>query len=268
MRVAGTELTCNYDTVTDAPGEHNRQMRKTATKPPAAAPVEVDDRDPSDAGPGRRTGLDRVDVVAAARHLVVRDGPAALTMRRLATELDVGTPTIYWHVGSRDELVAAIVRTQSERLAERPVAGTTGRDRVLSAALHIYAGAIEHRAITSLAHQAGMDALLLHHLEAALVAEVEAAGLVGDGCADAVRAILVVVTGALVLALRDPSRFPEAYRSGALWAGSDAPVAPATRTALRADPDLDALTAATLRAVVDHHVPAPDASGPTDRGDT
>ena len=116
--------------------------------------------------------------------------------------------------------------------------------------------AIEHRAITSLAHQAGMDALLLHHLEAALVAEVEAAGLVGDDCADAVRAILVVVTGALVLALRDPTRFPEAYRSGALWAGSDASVAPATRTALRADPDLDALTAATVRAVVDHHVPA------------
>ena len=48
------------------------------------------------------------------------------------------------------------------------------------------------------------------------------------------RAILVVVTGALVLALRDPSRFPEAYRSGALWAGTDASVAPDTRSALRA----------------------------------
>ena len=149
-----------------------------------------------------------------ALDLVVRDGPGALTMRRLATELDVGTPTIYWHVGSRDELVAAVVRIQSERLAERPVEGATARDRVFSAAVHIYAGAIEHRAITSLAHQAGMDAVLLHHLEAALVAELEAAGLVGEACADAVRAILVVVTGALVLALRDPSRFPEAYRSG------------------------------------------------------
>jgi hypothetical protein len=108
--------------------------------------------------------------------------------------------------------------------------------------------------------------VLLHHLEAALVAEVEAAGLVGDACAEAVRAILLVVTGALVLALRDPSRFPEAYRSGALWAASGAPVAPATRAALRGDADLDALTAATLRAVVDHHVPAPDASGPSERG--
>jgi AcrR family transcriptional regulator len=236
-------------------------MRKTGTAPAPVARDEV-----GDAGPGRRTGLDRADVVAAALDLVVREGPGALSMRRLATELDVGTPTIYWHIGSRDELVAAVVRTHAARLAERPVAGTTARDRVLAAALQIYAGAIEHRAVTSLAHQAGMDSLLLHHLEAALVAEIEAAGLVGEAGAEAVRSILVVVTGALVLALRDPDRIPEAYRSGVLWAGSDAPIADGTRSALRTDPDLDALTAATLRAVVEHHVPAPGGSGPIDRG--
>jgi AcrR family transcriptional regulator len=203
-----------------------------------------------------RTGLDRADVVAAALDLVVREGPAALTMRRLAAELDVGTPTIYWHVGSRDELVAAVVRRQSERLAERPVEGADARERVLSAALHIYAGAIEHRAITSLAHQTGTASLLLHHLETALVAELEAAGLAGEACADALRSILLVVTGSLVLALRDPSRYPEDYRADVLWAGSPAPVGAATRAALCAEPDLDALTAATLRAVVDRHVPA------------
>jgi TetR/AcrR family transcriptional regulator, tetracycline repressor protein len=200
-------------------------------------------------------GLDRADVVAAALDLVVREGPGALTMRRVAAELAVGTPTIYWHVGSRDELVAAIVRTQSERLAERPVEGTTARERVLSAALHIYAGAIEHRAITSLAHQTGTASLLLHDLEAALVAELEAAGLTGAVCADALESILLVVTGALVLALHDPSRDPEDYRTDVLWAGSPAPVAPDTRAALCAGPDIDALAAATLRAVVDRHVP-------------
>jgi AcrR family transcriptional regulator len=245
-------------------------MRKTVTTAeggrPADANAEVDEEPRADAGPGRRAGLDRADVVAAALELVVREGPAALTMRRLATELDVGTPTIYWHAGSRDELVAAVVRAQAERLADRPVEGETARDRVFSAAFHIYAGAIEHRAITSLAHQSGMDAVLLHHLEAALVAEVEAAGVHGEACADAVRAMLVVVTGALVLALRDPSRAPEAYRPSALWADSEAPVTADTRAALRAEPDPDALTAAALRAVVDHHVPAPEASGPTVRG--
>ena len=200
-------------------------------------------------------GLDRTDVVAAALDLVVRKGPDALTMRRVAAELDVGTPTIYWHVGSRDELVAAIVRTQAERLAERPVDGTTARERVLSAALHIYAGAIEHRAITSLAHATGTSSLLLHDLEAALVTELEVAGLTGEACAEALRSILVVVTGALVLALHDPTRDPEDYQPDVLWAGSPAPLAPDTRAALCADPDIDALTAATVRAVVDRHVP-------------
>src|SRR5262245_58201161 len=161
----------------------------------------------------RRAGLDRDEVVAKALDLVVREGPGALSMRRLATELAVGTPTIYWHVGSRDDLVAAVVRAQAERLAERPVEGTTARERVLSAARHIYGGAIENRAITSLAHQTGTDSLLLHDLEAVLVAELEAAGLVGEACAAALRSILVVVTGALVLTLRDVARLPVGLRS-------------------------------------------------------
>src|SRR6187551_241753 len=116
-----------------------------------------------------RTGLDREAVVAVALDLVVSEGAAALTMRRLATELDVGTPTIYWHVGSRDELVAAIVQLQSERLADRRIDGRSARDRVLSAARNMYAGALEERAITSLAHQTGTSALLLQDLQAALV---------------------------------------------------------------------------------------------------
>ena len=60
-------------------------MARTAT-PPEQGPATRS---------GRRTGLDRGDVVAAALDLVERDGAAALTMRALATELDVGTPTIH-----------------------------------------------------------------------------------------------------------------------------------------------------------------------------
>jgi AcrR family transcriptional regulator len=184
------------------------------------------------------TKLDRDEVVSVARELVLREGPAALTMRRLATELAVGTPTIYWHVGSRDELVAAVIDAQAERLAERPIEGRAARDRVLSAALHIYGGAVEERAITSLAHQTGTSARLLARLEDALVAELEAAGLHGAVLGDAVRSILVVVTGSLVLTLRDYASRPD-DRDEALWSGCD----------------LEVLTTDTLRAVVHRHVP-------------
>lgn len=207
-------------------------------------------------GPGRRTGLDRRDVVAAALDLVVAEGPAALTMRRLAGDLGVATPTVYWHVGSREELIVEIIRCQADRLAERPVEGATGRDRVCSAARNIWASALENRAITSLAHQTGTTSLLGHRLEIVLVQELEAAGLVGKAAADAARAILIAVAGALVPALRDRSSVPEPYRAEVLWATTDAPISEDTRAALSADPDLDALSAATIRAVVDHHVPA------------
>ncbi len=205
---------------------------------------------------GRRTGLERADIVAAALVLVERDGPAALTMRRLATELDVGTPTIYWHIANRDELISEVVRMQSTRLAETKVTGKTARERVYRAARHIWTSSIEHRAITSLAHQAGMSSLLTHHLEAALVMELEAAGLVGRDAAEASRAILSAIVGALVIALRDVSASPPDYRPDALWAATDAAITPATRKALRTASDLDALSAVTLRAVVDHFVPA------------
>ncbi len=205
---------------------------------------------------GRRTGLDRQDVVAAALDLVEREGPGALSMRRLATELDVGTPTIYWHVGSRDELVAEVIRLQSNRLAEQPIVGTTPRQRVFSAARHIWTSSIEHRATTSLAHQTGTSSLLAHRLEAELVIELEAAGLVGEAAAEATRAIISTVGGSLLLALRDLSAYPAEYRPDALWADSDAPIAPETRAALRDEPDLEALSATTLQAVIDHYVPA------------
>jgi AcrR family transcriptional regulator len=205
---------------------------------------------------GRRTGLDRDDVVAAALELVEREGPAALSMRRLATELDVGTPTIYWYVGSRDELIAEVIRFQANRLAEQAVEGTTPRERVFSAARHIWTSSIEHRAVTGLAHQTGASSLLAHRLEAALVIELEAAGLTGPRAAEATRAILIAVGGALVLALRDLSAYPTEYRPDALWADSDAPIAPETRAALCSPPDLDELSATTLRAVIDHYVPA------------
>ena len=219
-----------------------------ATAPPPAPDVA--------ARSGRRTGLDRADVVAAALDLVEREGAAALTMRALATDLGVGTPTIYWHVGSRDELVAAVIGLQADRLAEQEVVGRTARERVFSAARHIWSSSIEHRATTSLAHQTGTTSLLAHRLESALVVELEAAGLTGPVAADATRAILMTVGGALVLALRDPAGYPAEYRPDALWADSDAPIDPATRAALCAHPDLDRISATMLQAVIDHYVPA------------
>ena len=201
------------------------------------------------------TKLDREDVIAAAVDLVSAEGPGALTMRRLADKVGVGTPTIYWHVGSRDELVAEVIRAHSRRLAELPVEGDEPADRIFSAARNIWSASIGHRAFTSLAHQTGTSNLLVRPLEEALLAELEAAGLDGGDAARAAWSILAVIGGSLLLELRDLSSVPADYQPTALWESSEAPISASTRAAMGSEQDFDAVCQTALRAVIDACVP-------------
>ena len=205
---------------------------------------------------GRRAGLDQADMVAVALGLVEREGPAALTMRRLAAELEVTTNTVYWHVGSRDELIAEVIRARSTEMAEREVIGSTARERVTSAARNIWDNAFANRAVTSLAHQTGTTALLEHPLQVALAREIEAAGLAGDAAALAMRAILATVGGFLVGALRDESAIPAHLRSPSLWSMTEAGLDPTTVGALSEPIDHEAVFTTTLDVVVGAHIPA------------
>lgn len=54
-------------------------------------------------------GLDRSAVLAAALAVLDREGRAALTMRRVAHELDVAAPSLYAHVRSKDDLIDGVL---------------------------------------------------------------------------------------------------------------------------------------------------------------
>ena len=204
----------------------------------------------------RHAGLDRDDVVKAALLLVDEGGTEALTMRRLAGELGVATTTIYWHVGSRDDVVDAVIRRHSERLGEQAPSGDTPRQRVMSIARHLWESALAHQGITRLAELHGETSVLNKHLEVAMARELTAAGVVGEDARDALRAILICVGGFLVLALRDERAItPERSRT-AVWSGVEDPdVDPSTRLALTTQVDLPALFERTVQTVVDTHVP-------------
>ncbi|MBC8364198.1 MAG: TetR family transcriptional regulator [Actinobacteria bacterium] len=205
----------------------------------------------------RHAGLDRDDVIDAALLLVDEGGPEALTMRRLAGELGVATTTIYWHVGSRDDVVDAVIRRHAERLGRQAASGDTPRRRVMSVARHLWDGALAHRGITRLAELHGGASVLNEHLEVAMARELTAVGVVGDDARDALRAILICVGGFLVLALRDERAItPERSRT-AVWSRVEDPdVDPSTRRALTTQVDLPALFERTVQAVVDTYVPA------------
>ncbi|MES2529745.1 MAG: helix-turn-helix domain-containing protein, partial [Pseudomonadota bacterium] len=56
----------------------------------------------------RRTdGLSKARIVDAAIQILDTDGESALTFRALAAHLATGSGAIYWHVASKDELLAA-----------------------------------------------------------------------------------------------------------------------------------------------------------------
>jgi len=223
---------------------------------------------PNIEGPGRRVGLDHDRIVESALALVESGGPDALTMRKLAADLGVSTTTIYWHAGSRDEIVTAIIKRMSERQAHAPITGTSPRQRVMSAAERVWQSALTHREVTSLAHRSGSTSLLELDLEVVIARELDAAGLRGTEARDALRAILITVGGFLVLALRDDAAIADERTSHALWSEiTDPDIDPTTITALTKPIDMAELFERTVRAVVDHYVPAADEPSTTQEPD-
>ena len=61
---------------------------------------------------GRPPKLSVPAIVAAAIELLDREGPDALTMRRLGAELGVEAMSLYRHVPSRDALLDALADAQ------------------------------------------------------------------------------------------------------------------------------------------------------------
>jgi AcrR family transcriptional regulator len=59
---------------------------------------------PSRATGRRRQPLSREVIIEAAVRVLDAEGADALTVRRLGEELDTGSATLYWYVGSKDEL--------------------------------------------------------------------------------------------------------------------------------------------------------------------
>jgi AcrR family transcriptional regulator len=65
---------------------------------------------------GRRLG--RADWIRAGHDLLVRSGPASLTLARIAQSLGVTTGSFYWHFGSRAEFLSALAEEWVRSLLE------------------------------------------------------------------------------------------------------------------------------------------------------
>src|SRR5512144_2068316 len=98
-----------HTTRSSQPSERTAPMPDQSSRPRPRAGRAWVSLDPSAAAEPRRPSLTRPRVVRAALRLVDEKGRDALTMRALASELQVSTMALYNHVHDKDELVDLMV---------------------------------------------------------------------------------------------------------------------------------------------------------------
>ncbi|WP_310727291.1 helix-turn-helix domain-containing protein [Streptomyces sp. N2A] len=197
-----------------------------------------------------RTALTGEEVLAAAARLVREHGPAALTMRRLATELGTAVTSIYWHVGNRESLLDALVERTVREMGEIRPTGRTPHARVVSVARALYAALRERPQLIAMVHERGLTERMFLPAQQALVHELHAAGLRGRPAAEAVRAVQFQVVG-FVLVERARERSPAQHPGeGELWDSATAEHDPALARTLAAPADPERLFTVALEALV------------------
>src|SRR5947207_13783231 len=83
--------------------------------------------------PGRPPRLSQEAILAAARVILEEEGPHRLSMRRLAKDLDSTPMALYYHVGSKDELLLLLL-DEYAREFPRPPLPEDPQERLLAAA--------------------------------------------------------------------------------------------------------------------------------------
>ncbi|MBB5913682.1 AcrR family transcriptional regulator [Nocardia transvalensis] len=140
--------------------------------------------------------LTRGVIVAAARRVADEEGIEALTLRRVAQELNTGQASLYRHIADRRELLALL----NEDLARAfpVVRDGAARDRILEQWLGAHQVLIDHpwaaRVITD---ASSVTATALPFAEAGLTALLDA-GLTPDIAARTYRAIWLLLLGHVV----------------------------------------------------------------------
>jgi TetR/AcrR family tetracycline transcriptional repressor len=170
-------------------------------------------------GPARQERVERI--IAAARSMVEAGGLESLSMRKLAAEVGGAPTTIYWHIGGRRELLDAVLDRMIAELPPIVVRGSTPRARLASASRSLRDQVRATEVTQQLAADLGRGAELSFPAQVVLAREVQAAGLSGAGAAQAVRALLFLVGGFLLIEDNFAHREAGASTTQQLWAALD-----------------------------------------------
>ena len=167
--------------------------------------------------------MSRDRIVAAARNVVEADGLDGLSMRKVAAEVGVAPTAIYWHVGSREDLLSAVLDEMISELPPIAARGRTAQARLASVARSIRDQVRATNLAQAIAADIGRTAELSFPGQVVLARELHAAGVTGDDAAQAARALLFVVGGFILLEDNFASRQPGSRTTQELWEAVDDP---------------------------------------------
>jgi AcrR family transcriptional regulator len=145
----------------------------------------------------RPRSLTESGIAVAALAIVDRDGLASLSMRTVATEMGVGTMSLYRYVAGRDELEGLLLGHVLESVDLEVAKGSPWTERVVSLAERVRAAIGDHPAVVPLLlTRRQVTAPSLGWGEAVMAALADG-GFTGPDRAIAFRALLSYVIGAV-----------------------------------------------------------------------
>ena len=107
-------------------------------------------RTPTRAARRRRDPISKEAIVAAAIRLMDAEGFDALSMRRIAEELNTGAASLYWHVGSKDGLLDLVFDELIGEVSVPDPDPSRWREQVKDLARAQRAGTLRHPYVVSL----------------------------------------------------------------------------------------------------------------------
>jgi TetR/AcrR family tetracycline transcriptional repressor len=193
-------------------------------------------------------GMSTEAVLAAATDILERDGLLGLSMRRLATELGVSTSTVYWHAGTRDQLLDKLIEQITDQLGQLRPEGTSPVERIGSMIRSLLIEVRARPQLISLSATQGRGEAIFTKAQVVLAGELAAAGVHGEDAAFALSTILFHLGGFVLLehSLSHDYR----VRGVSRWAEKDQELDPAMSASLRRGTDLDRVFDFTLDAIL------------------
>jgi AcrR family transcriptional regulator len=158
-------------------------------------------------------GLTREAIVAAALRIIDDEGREALTMRRLARSLAIEAPSLYAHLGSKDELVDAVLDSVLETV-EVPEPTADVRASLVAGFVNYRRALLRHPWIVGLMTERARLSGAQFRLVRRSIELLESAGLSTRAAVDAHVTMVAFVLGFLLQEVSRPTGPPQGSASG------------------------------------------------------